>query len=284
MKVYEAQSIDDDAFNVQIQEWLQENYEPWETIKSHWMKTCKFRRVFITNKIKDFNDLLPLWPRYKKKNGFELIEIDFEDLYPNITGNLKRLWPQYKKKILELALKKARKSKDKDQINKLKKKVSDGSSDEENNFSDRTTIHALFFLCPSYDSTIKQDLDKMFKKVERGTNIDNAVRTISEKSAADGKTKTNPYILYFEDEAGVPFKFFDFIESLKYELSTCITALDILFKAYFVFHLQYPPEACNILTFIQHFYFQIHLDEDKHYKSVDIDRGLQCEAIMNNEL
>lgn len=37
--------------NSKIYLWLSDNYEPWDTIKSYWSKTCVYRRAHITNNI-----------------------------------------------------------------------------------------------------------------------------------------------------------------------------------------------------------------------------------------
>lgn len=240
---------------------------------------------------KDFNleKVLDAWPRYKKHQGWELIDIDFENSHPESAGNLKHLWHKYVPKIINLAYEEAEGKTKKDKDAMLKYSQKPPTPDEENNFLGCLALHALYYLCPKKNKTTSQILSKMFSRVENTTKIDDEVRKISERAAIEGEQAMNPFILYFDDKHGVPYKFFVCVDQLVYELATFVTALDILFKSYFVLNLNYPPEAKNVLMLIQHFFFKIYLPNDGFYTTVlavmcdiDIDRGLECEALMTN--
>lgn len=56
--------------NVKMQNWLQDNFEPWDKIKIYWEKTCSFRRCHVLDPDNSFDDVIELWPRYKKNQRF----------------------------------------------------------------------------------------------------------------------------------------------------------------------------------------------------------------------
>lgn len=265
-------------------EWLQHNVDPWTTVKEKWSSTFPLRRSEIISMT--FDDILEnQWPRFKKKEGFELVDIDFQFLYPNNVNNFKRLWGRkYIEEILKLAIKTAEDKKDKESA----KKFSCTVEDEENNFNSVLALNALFYLLPNRNKTQKQNLDYLLRKAPKGAKIDLEIKRISEIAAAR-KEDMDPFIQYFENENGIPYKFFVCINQQIYETLHFTTAMDIVFKSYYVFQMEYPPQCVVVLTFIQHFFYQIFLDEDVNYPLIlsvmcdlDIDRGLECEEMMNN--
>lgn len=267
----------------ELKAWLKINFEPWDSIKSAWVKTCEVRRNDILNK--SFDDLLAEWPRYSKKLAYELVNIDFEFLHPSSSHNLKYLWHKHVKQIIELALNEATSKNDKDGIAKF---GGDIIVDEDENFMGMLALNAVFYLCPNRSKTTKQTFSSMFKRSTRGARIDEEVMTLSIEAAKKKKKEMNPFILYFEDESHIPYKFFVCVNHIIYEISNFVTALDTLFKCYFVFDLSYPKECVNALTFIQHFFFQIFLEKDLNSTVIksfmcdlNIDRAIACENMSN---
>lgn len=266
----------------EIKNWLHNNYEPWDSIKVCWKKSFQIRRMDILEG--DFDKILDAWPRYKKSIGFELVDIDFSCLYPESNDSLKHFWHEYSAKIIEVALKESRKKKDKDAISRFKKHPPAG--DEDRNFVGCLALHAIFFMCPSKNKNSKQSLDKMFLRAQRGAMINEEIQRISEE-CKKLKEDMNPFIIYFENDVGIPYKFFVCVNHLIYETTNFITAIDTLFKTYFVFNLKYPTKCISVLTFIQHFFYKIFLPSDVYYSTIlsfmfeiNIERATECEKMM----
>lgn len=266
-----------------LREWLSKTLEPWDTIKSNWKKTCALRKIDLESKKVSFANVLKMWPRYTKGLGYELIHIDFAFTYPDAVNNLIYKWPDYVNKIIELAHEDAKNNNDKNGMEKFK----DNNNDDENNGIGYLALYAIFYMLPKSNGSTKQKLEKMFRKAERGTQITSEVQRISQMEAAKNSKEMNPFIIYFENENHQPYKFFVCINLLPYEFNNFITALDTLFKSYFVFNLRYPKECKIILTFFQHFFFQIFLPKDIQSNTInslmcdiDIDRGIECESLM----
>ncbi|KAL5284994.1 hypothetical protein ACFFRR_006992 [Megaselia abdita] len=248
-----------------IKGWLATHFDPPDTIKAKWALTCEMRMDDIFLHEIPFSELLAEWPRYQKQWGYELVEIDFEYLHRGVSNNLRKLWPQYATKMIELAKTKAKKKNKKGEDDLRKLSMLPPGNDEEQNFIHTTALYAAFYMCPGQNNIVKQDLEKMFRNLQLGKRIVDEVYRISEEQASKGKGKEvflNPYILYYNSDNGIPYKFFVVIDTLFYEVGNVITALDILFKAYFVFNLNYPPECKYLLQFIQHFVYEIKYEKD----------------------
>lgn len=267
MKNIEADDDDDifeDQDQAEIKEWLRINYDPWDTIKVKWAASFELRRMEIMDKSNSFESIVEQWPRLRKKQGPELTEIDFEKLFGEKTNNFKMLWSAYSLKFLNMAKSAASKLPvDKNALAKFSTDIP--PEDEEMNFSNYMSLHAAFYLCPGKDKTVAQNLEKMIRKVPRDQKIMDAVAAIGKET----KNKVCPYILYYEDDNEIPYKFFICISNLVYEVSNFITAIDTLFKSCYVFDLTYPRECKFILQFIQQFFYNIFTDKDIHSNSIN---------------
>ncbi|KAL5285177.1 hypothetical protein ACFFRR_007120 [Megaselia abdita] len=247
---------------LEMKEWLKENVEPFEAIIEKWGKTCELRSTEM-KKLKVFEKQLSEWPRYSKKLGYQLIEIDFIHAFSG-KNNFKRLWPKYRQNIIDMALISANKKSEKDkQRNKdIIKNLGmiKENTDEEGNLAGFLAMQALFFLLPNKNNYVKQNLDKILLKAEKGSKVDDI---IFELSLQQTKTKKfHPIIIYYEDKDYLPYKFYTCVNDVKYELENITTAIDVLFKIFFVFNLGYPGECLNLLTFLQQFFFDIFLEDD----------------------
>lgn len=180
----ECSSIEDME---KIKVWLQENFEPWDTIKSNWKKTFDIRITDLQTK--DFDKLVIEWPRLKKQKGYELMEIDFELLHPGASSNFKKNCHRFVQPLLDLAIKEANDRKDKDSCAKFS--LTQPQQDEEQNWSSRMALYAVHYLLPNKNKMIKQDINKMLLKVNPCTRISDKIIEIS-KEAAKKKEKHKP--------------------------------------------------------------------------------------------
>lgn len=267
-----------------LKEWLKHNHEPWDTIKVNWRKTCTLRRRDLKSKVVSFDNVLKIWPRYNKPNSFELMDIDFEDSFPDALNKLKYIWPDHVKRIIELAYDEAKASNDKDGMQKYQ--MQDDTIENNNNFNGLLAFTALFSMLPKSNKSYKQDLERLIRIAPRGTLISSEVRRIAQVLADKKVKEMNPFIIYFQNEEQQPYKFFICINHLIYEVEHFTTALDILFKSYYVFNLKYSEECKVILTFLQHFYYQIFFSQDLNSNvvnvlmcDIDINRGIECENL-----
>ncbi|CAI6376164.1 unnamed protein product [Macrosiphum euphorbiae] len=76
-------------------------------------------------------------------------------------------------------------------------------------------------------------------------------------------TSSTVYFHYwFSYETKGNFSFFDCI---KYKFFSIISAIDICFKIFHLFNLEYPPEACIAWLFIQKYFYCLNTKFDKSH-------------------
>ena len=190
---------------------------------------------------------------YKKKTGYELVLLDFLFVYP--TKDLfMDLWPKYRNQILHHGIMEAK--------NKKKKETADilsrvEANDEDNNLEGVLALHALFFLLPNKNKMHKQCLKKVIFEGPPGEKVDSIIAELAHQNGS-----FSPVIIYYCNEDKIPIVFHVCVNGLSYEVKYLTTALDIFFKLHFIFDLSYMGEGVNFLTFIQHFFFNIHLQND----------------------
>lgn len=264
---------------LELKKWLTVNFEPWSAIISNWKKTTSLRALHLRDKSKDFDWVIQEWPRYRSRmGGYDLIDIDFDHFYPE-KDTMKELWPKCREIIIELANKKARQPpKNKAMIERLA--LQSEKDDDGKNFEGILAIHSLFYLLPNKNSSTKKSLEKILVQAEPGAKVQDIVDEISKKDVAN--KNFNPTIIYYNNDDHIPYKFYVVVNDVMYETQNIVTAVDIFFKIYFVFNLQYPDECKNLLVFIQGFFYNIYLEGDFRSSKlldlmtdIDYERGTQ---------
>jgi len=62
-----------------------------------------------------------------------------------------------------------------------------------------------------------------------------------------------------------PKEIFVFFDCIKYKLFSIISAIDICFKIFHLFNLEYPPEAYIVWLFIQKYFYCLNTKFDKSH-------------------
>lgn len=245
---------------LEMKKWLSLHHEPWPTIVSKWKMTRSLRALDLKNDEKSTEDVVFEWPRYSKRYGYELIDIDFQHLFPG-KDNLKEYWPVFRQAIIDLGIAEATDRKKANMACKLEAyKCVEESQDRDKNMEGILALHSIFFLAPNKNSTTKQFLESILIQAEHGETIKDLVEKLS-KEAATSNT-FSPTIIYYVNDENIPHKFYVCVNDLMYETETAVTAIDILFKIFYVFDLAYPDKCTNLLTFIQHFFYNIYYECD----------------------
>jgi len=60
-----------------------------------------------------------------------------------------------------------------------------------------------------------------------------------------------------------PKKILVYFDDVKYKLFSTFKAVDICFKIFHVFNLEYPNESSNVWLFLQNYFYEIHTKYDK---------------------
>lgn len=240
-----------DATLLELKNWLSHSFDPYSLIIENWKKTFTLRATDLRNKKKNFEDIIEEWPQYKRKILYELLDIDYNSLFPN-KDTFKDRWSKYRKSIIDLGLSQKHNT-------ELKKKIAfyEGVKDDEKNVEGLLALHALFNIIPNKNSSSKKNLDKILLKAKPGVKLRDMLIECSKKAT---NSNFSPIIIYEEDEDCLPIKFYTCFNDMPYEFDNIVSAVDLLFKSIFVFDLSYASE-CNVFcTFIQHFFFNLYYE------------------------
>lgn len=76
-------------------------------------------------------------------------------------------------------------------------------------------------------------------------------------------------MVFVETDDGQVISFYVVINKNFYKVKSALKAVDICFKSFFSFHLNYTPECEEIWYFIQKYMYDIVTKYDKNFQSVN---------------
>ncbi|XP_071056748.1 uncharacterized protein [Onthophagus taurus] len=84
--------------------FLLTNSDPclWEKVKNYWQRTVKYRLNSFKSFDGSLNDILKQWPKYNDVKGYELINIDFENIHEGKGSLLLQNFDDFIDKILPI--------------------------------------------------------------------------------------------------------------------------------------------------------------------------------------
>ncbi|KAH0822739.1 hypothetical protein GEV33_000052 [Tenebrio molitor] len=196
-----------------------------------------------------------------------LIESDFEELYKDKVCMLFEHWPSTFESVLEV-------SKNKKPTNGILFELLNGGKLKKDS-EDVIKFLVLFETVSNNASKVVKKGGKTYWKptvaesqegfilhVKAPSNIHDAIEAKRTKMASFGMT-VQPYIIIvgptFYDIQTVHL----YIHDILYTVPTLLKAVDVCFKSFIVFDLQYPLEAEHIWFLIQWIIYDIHLKSDK---------------------
>jgi len=77
-----------------------------------------------------------------------------------------------------------------------------------------------------------------------------------------------PYIVFVETDGQVT-SFYVVINKYFYKVESALKAIDVCFKSFFAFHLNYTPECEQVWCFIQKYMYDIKTKYDKSFQAVN---------------
>ncbi|XP_049333160.1 uncharacterized protein LOC111195806 isoform X2 [Astyanax mexicanus] len=224
-----------------MMEWLKNNIRPLSQVEEYMKQTAIHRAKWIREHgSKTMEEIKREYPRLLDTPG--MIAQDFSILHPACAGKLAEKWmPVFKDKILRFA------SQEK-QASGIISKVDSVCTDAQGDMALRllpVILPASVYRIgrksfrPSCEETKKSFIDLQ----PVGTNM---VEFLSE---AQG-TRPYPFVLALGDDQRCSQSFV-VINGEAMEQSTLIGAVDVCFKAYYVFDINYPRQCSSVWEFLQ---------------------------------
>ncbi|XP_075168312.1 uncharacterized protein LOC142240498 [Haematobia irritans] len=238
-----------------------------EELDIYWRQCSpmRFKQIMAS---KSTLEALKLWPEYTKPNGGRLIDIDFSLKFP-LAKDIKITWTSLEIKLFAFLKTKLPNS-------TLLKKFDDedtSSNQESKQFAIFWTLHQVF--PPPQRVTSDENGSKIRKKF--------SILDSQESFAFIGSTKEEiaaklnlaklqnrciqPKLLIVGELTNIK-SIVLYFDGIEYPFLTILDAVDILFKIFYVFNLQYPEESDTFYNFIQDFFYD--MPKKKKYAKVSV--------------
>ncbi|XP_070068933.1 uncharacterized protein [Drosophila takahashii] len=248
-------------------DWLKYNIEPREVVLEKWSNTYQWRFDLLKTNI-SLENVFEDFPILKQSFGYQLIEADFQKAYEGSSHYFDQ-WDTFKTRFVSAALLKI---KDKQSLNILKS--FNEQLEETQNLLVLLLMHAV--LPPT--ARIKRS-DKLKRLTVEDSRIAFVIwrPTVGEietylKEIIElrylSKTTLQPIICLKGSSPYDITEYYLYVSSVFYKFDNILNCLDVCFKCFFVLNLKYPVECSLFWTFIQKFFYNIHLTTDLKSRSL----------------
>ncbi|XP_066591694.1 uncharacterized protein [Prorops nasuta] len=233
-----------------------------EQFDSVW-KACTQYRLTDLRTLKSTQAILDKWFFYKQPSGYRLIDMDFKAAYEN-ESELLSSWPRCVEQLIKfLSIDfniKERNSKS--LIAEIKNR-----SDLDQNSLDACLLLILHAYFVPTSRIVKKD-ENGKNKTKRFTIKDSqesflflasSIQEVEDHLDYLRRMKENiqPFIYCLGSNIFSINEIYIFFDNIRYKAFSVIRALDICFKIFYVFNLEFPTASVIFYTFIENYFFKL---------------------------
>ncbi|XP_071575617.1 uncharacterized protein [Temnothorax nylanderi] len=235
-------------------QWLKYNQAPWELVLEHWNK-CYTIRVKDLKQFEEKNlaTIFDKWQLFKHPQGYELIALDFENMNVSKINLNYDTWFNF----FTIVKQNTNINHKNNNLNVMVQQIEDKEMNED---AKAAIICQLLshFLPPrkvsvcgknSYKASIGAAKDSMIKHANVPGDM-LRLRFETKKHAETLKIPVQPYIITVGDYK-TAIESYVCVDETLYKVNTTIEAIDICFKAFHVFQLQYPGASEHLWILMQ---------------------------------
>ncbi|KAF0706912.1 Uncharacterized protein FWK35_00032358, partial [Aphis craccivora] len=227
-------SNENESESVELTNMLNDEDLSWPEIETIWRKTDNFRLKFI--KENNTSSIFKKWFHYTKPLGYKLVEIDFCHMYSKFK-NLSVKFGDKSSTLLNIFDNRVKDSGSKTLLQQLK---------ESNNLCDNGKFLTMLYL-----------LHSLFIPTSKKVTLDeNGKKSTIKFSIRDSQ---NTFILVAPTAVELEL----IINKLKSQSNNIQPSIDVCFKIFHVFNLEYPIECSNVWLFLQVYFYEISTKYDK---------------------
>ncbi|XP_029347666.1 uncharacterized protein LOC107882231 isoform X2 [Acyrthosiphon pisum] len=263
----DSEIIEDDAEVATLLSSLKHEDLSWPDIEVIWKKTTGYRLQHLKATHFSAVDIQKTWPQYTKPLGYKLIDIDFKRLYGKNVSDLLTTFDASYNKLFQIYNERIKDVNSKKLLEELKNDIN--ASESSKHCVIIYLMHALFLPTSkksSIDSDGKKCLIKFSIKDSQNSFIMVSNTAIGmEEMLKLRKSNNNPIqpCLLIVGTILNPTQILVYFDDVKYKFFSIIKALDICFKIFHVFNIEYPLESQNVWLFIQRYFYDVKLKFDK---------------------
>ncbi|GAB0095137.1 hypothetical protein DMENIID0001_104890 [Sergentomyia squamirostris] len=254
---FQLQYAEDDY--ITMKNWLMENDEPWQEVVSEWSKSSPYRLNEI-RKTGDVSKSAENWPRYRDPQGFELIDIDFAQMYPDKSVEMLLNFDSFVESVQPIF---STEVKDKWSVKQLEILESFDTNKDTKDCIAALLLHAVMHP-PVLPGRIKLSITEAQRDLV--LMIDDIMNLDNERDKWD---PAEPKVVAVGTTIEDLHEFYVDFDGILYQLPTFVKCLDTVIKLCFIFNINYPIRSKYVWTFFQQYFFKIDSD-DCHPKIINL--------------
>lgn len=109
--------------------------------------------------------------------------------------------------------------------------------------------------------TIQEAMDSFILHIRSSANLQEGIVNLRQRFSRENIT-LQPIIVVVGNTVSSVDEFFVYLDGIKFKFSSFLVALDVCFKVFQIFDLQYPIYCRGVWLFIQKFFFEIETKYD----------------------
>ncbi|XP_055609064.1 uncharacterized protein LOC129756106 isoform X2 [Uranotaenia lowii] len=237
--------------------WFRHHEEDWEQLKTRWISSSDIRTYEILNKPeRTIEDILYEYPILRNPQAYGLIQIDFQFRFPNKEELLFQTWPGIIKKLYSVFEVDVLDNGGKSLLKILEKEtISDDSRD-------CIIFTLLTYLLPSPMVCLKKGLKRWrptFAETREAylmfltdlSEVEGYIERLSTRYQ-QRNLQPKPLLIAVGPSISCCLKFLVYFQETYYEFRTFLKALDICYKLFKTYGLNFPEEASGPWNFLDH--------------------------------
>ncbi|XP_039309196.1 uncharacterized protein LOC105204400 [Solenopsis invicta] len=250
-----SDSFDEAALDAKA--WLQSHSMPWEIVVTKWKLTAEYRRKNIkSNRDLKLCQIFESWPILKHPNAYTLIEENYSSLELSTQELTLESWKTFFAKILAV-----RPPKKDDDCAKALIELLENDQQLTDDVEIVLQLRLLPHLFPpknrirlkknQWKPSIPECKDSIIILTTLIADITKIQEEKKRKAAADIGITLQPFIMAVGPSNADISDIFISVDNILYKVSSALKAVDLNFKIFQVFDIEYPIESVHIWLLIQ---------------------------------
>ncbi|XP_055907497.1 uncharacterized protein LOC129948138 isoform X2 [Eupeodes corollae] len=255
---------------------------------SCWQACSQFRLDQIYKET-TLHTIFEEWPDYKKPGGYRLIDKDFGVVFRNSPGVLLK-YPEQAGNLRKFLL-------DEDHLRDKNLRNMVNQIDENDIKTDSAAVKLFWclhgYLIPTQKGSRKDNSGKsstvrftIKSSQEAFLFIGSSVQELDDHIAFLKSKSENiqPFILAVGDKDFENFSnYYVYLDGIKFVFSNFLRAIDICFKCFNLFNLEYPLACSQLWTFIEHYFYELNISKTKSPKMYLLIEALRKSALTQDD-
>ncbi|XP_043483962.1 uncharacterized protein LOC122512279 [Leptopilina heterotoma] len=235
--------------------WLETHTVPWVEVMKKWIQTSKYRIQKLASDASITNRMyMNMYKSLQLPIGYELIEADFELIYPNQTNIITSEWPGFEKEVLACAV-----SRKGNEVKDLLDQYRLVNNDAQAAAAIVLRLLPLLLPCQAVKGALSKPLwklnrlesqDAFLLHIKNISELKNRLDCRREKLKIHGMAEQPLVVVVGETLLNLEAAYVC-VSDTCYKFSSVLKAFEIAFKSFYALQLPYPKEVEHSWQIVQ---------------------------------